>query len=64
MDLAEAKAYLSVIKAEERRRAILRRDEEPDIAYDQRLFTDAPFISELCLVFLVSARHHVERGLL
>lgn len=64
MDLADAKGYLSVIKAEERRRATLLRDEDPDFAYDQWLFTDAPFISELCLVFLVSLRHHVERRLL
>ena len=35
----------------------------PDAAYDQRLFYDAPFLNELCIVFLVALRHHIERRL-
>lgn len=63
MDLTDAKAYLSVVRAEEQRRVSLLSDDDPG-AYDQWLFTDAPFISELCLVFLVALRHHIERRLL
>lgn len=64
MDLSDAKAYLSVIKAEHKRRAILLRDEDPNAAYDRWWFHDAPFVNELCLVFLVSLRHEIERRLL
>ena len=62
MELTDAKAYLNVIKTEERRRAELLPD-NPDAAYDQWLFYDAPFINELCIVFLVALRHHTERRL-
>jgi hypothetical protein len=62
MELTDARAYLSLIKTEERRRAELLPD-HPDAAYDQWLFYDAPFVNELCIVFLVALRHHIERRL-
>lgn len=68
MDLADANAYLSVIKAEEqRRRTSLLWDGHPEAAeaaYEQWLSIDVPFVNELCLVFLVALRHHVERCVL
>jgi hypothetical protein len=63
MELADAKAYLDVIKTEGQRRAELLPD-HPDAAYDQWLFHDAPFINELCIVLLVALRHHIERRLI
>ena len=39
-------------------------NEDPDYAYDQWLFTDEPFVNELCLVLLVVIRHQLERELL
>lgn len=35
----------------------------PEVTYDQWLFTDAPFLNELCLMLLVALRHQVEREL-
>ena len=64
MELDDAKAYLSVVKREARRREKRLKNVPGDFAYDQWLFHDAPFISDLCLVFLVALRHHVERQLL
>ena len=63
MELTDAKAYLDVIKTEEQRRAE-RLTDHPDAAYDQWLFHDAPFINELCIIFLVALRHHIERRLI
>jgi hypothetical protein len=63
MELTDARAYLDVIKAEEQRRAQLLPD-HPDAAYDRWFFYDAPFINELCIVFLVALRHHIERRLI
>jgi hypothetical protein len=64
MNLAHARVYLGVIRAEEQRRSELLDRVDPNVGYDQWLFADAPFIGELCLVFLVALRHHVERQLL
>ena len=36
----------------------------PEVADDQWLFRDAPFIAELCLMLLVAVRHQVERELI
>jgi hypothetical protein len=33
------------------------------MAYDQWLFTDEPFVNEMCLMVLVALRHQVERRL-
>ena len=57
------KEMISVIRAEQQRRASLLTDEDPNFAYDQWLFTDAPFVNELCLMLLVTLRHQVEREL-
>lgn len=57
------KQMIDVIKAEEQRRWSLLTDKDPNFAYDQWLFTDGPFVSELCLMLLVSLRHQVEREL-
>jgi len=53
---------IDVIRVEQRR-AERRADMHPDVIYDQWLFTDAPFVNELCLMLLVALRHQVEREL-
>ena len=63
MDIAKARAVLSVIKEEDGRREELR-EKNPEFAYDQWLFSDAPFVREFCLLVLVGVRHHIERRLL
>ncbi len=55
---------IGVIRSESKRRSALLRDEDPDFAYDQWLFTDEPFVNELCLVLVVAIRHQVERELI
>jgi hypothetical protein len=64
MEFVEAKAFLAVVRSEEKRRSAILDHDEPDQAYDQWVFCDAPFIAELCIMLLVSLRHHVERRLL
>lgn len=54
---------IAVVRDEQQRRSSLLTDEEPDFAYDEWLFTDAPFVNELCLVLLVALWHEVEREL-
>lgn len=63
MDTHTLKNMISVIRTEKERRVSLLRTQDPDIQYDQWLFTDVPFINELCLMFLVALRHQVEREL-
>ena len=63
MDIAKARAVLSVIKEEDGRRQELR-EKNREFAYDQWLFCDAPFVREFCLLVLVGVRHHIERRLL
>jgi hypothetical protein len=57
------KNMITVIKAERQRRVSLLTDKDPDIAYDQWLFTHEPFVNELCLMLLVTLWHQVEREL-
>lgn len=52
---------IDVIRMEQDRRSSILKDQDPNIAYDQWLFTDEPFLNELCLMVLVSLRHHIER---
>ncbi len=59
MELTEARAFLTVIKTEELRRV---ESLDPECEYDEWL-GEAPFINELCLLFLVALRHHIERSL-
>jgi hypothetical protein len=61
MDTKILKDMITVIRTEQERRASLLRDEDPDFAYDKWLFTDGPFLNELCLMFLVTLRHQIER---
>jgi hypothetical protein len=61
MDTHILKAMIAVIRTEQQRRTSLLNVENPNFAYDQWLFTDEPFINELCLMFLVTLRHQVER---
>jgi len=63
MKPAILKEMIAVIRAEQQRRASLLTEEDPNFAYDQWLFTDAPFVNELCLMLLVTLRHQVEREL-
>lgn len=55
------KDMISVIRAEKRRREESVNHADPDLAYDQWLFEDLPFINELCLMILVALRHQFER---
>lgn len=61
MEVDILKQMIAVIRDEERRRASLLTDQDQNFAYDQWLFTDEPFINELCLMLLVTLRHQVER---
>ncbi|HVR26024.1 MAG TPA: hypothetical protein VMU26_22215 [Candidatus Polarisedimenticolia bacterium] len=63
METQVLKQMIDVIRVEEQRRAKRRADMHPDVTYDQWLFTDAPFVNELCLMLLVALRHQVEREL-
>ncbi len=71
VDTGILKAMIDVIRTEQRRRVNLRKENEASLAanevgsfaYDQWLFTDAPFVNELCLTLLVTLRHEVEREL-
>lgn len=57
------KEMVAVIRIEQERRLSKLKDEDPNIAYDQWLFTDEPFLNELCLMLLVTSRHQIEREL-
>jgi hypothetical protein len=57
------KELIAVIRIEQERRLSKLKDEDPNIAYDQWLFTDEPFLNELCLMLLVTLRHQIEREL-
>jgi hypothetical protein len=63
VDTRTLKDMISVIRTEKERRNSILKALDPDISYDQWLFTDAPFVNELCLMFLVTLRHQVEREL-
>ena len=63
MESGILKEMIAVIRAEQQRRISLLTDEDPNFANDQWLFTDAPFVNELCLMLLVTLRHQVEREL-
>jgi hypothetical protein len=64
MDFKTAAEVIGVIRAERQRRLERLRDEDPDISYDLWLFTDEPFVNEMCLMLLVALRHRVERALI
>jgi len=54
---------IALARTEQERRTSLLNAEDPNFAYDQWLFRDEPFLNELCLMFLVTLRHQVEREL-
>ncbi len=64
VDTQILKDMITVIRTEqERRTSLLLQYKDPNLAYDQWLFTDGPFINELCFMFLVTLRHQIEREL-
>ena len=66
MDFTDAKAFIDLITAEYTRRADVLLQEDDDTGYgcDQWIFTDLPFLHDLCILYLVAIRHHIERRLL
>lgn len=52
---------INVIRMEQDRRSSALKGQDPSVTYDQWLFTDKPFLNELCLMVLVTLRHQVER---
>jgi len=63
MEIGFLMGIVAVIRAEEQRRGSQRTHEDPIYEYDHWLFTDAPFVNELCLMVLVTLWHQVEREL-
>lgn len=63
MDTEVLKNMIAVIRTEQERRTSLLNSKDPNLACDQWMFTAGPFLSELCLMFLVTLRHQVEREL-
>jgi len=63
MDTKVLKDMITVIRTEQKRRTSLLQNADPDFAYDNWLFTDGPFLNELCLIFMVALRHQIERDL-
>lgn len=63
MDTQILKDMIALARTEQERRTSLLNAEDPSFAYDQWLFRDKPFLNELCLMFLVTLRHQVEREL-
>ncbi len=61
VDTKILKDMISVIRTEQIRRMSLLQDEDTNFLYDQWSFSDGPFINELCLMFLVTLRHQIER---
>lgn len=64
MEIDTLKQMIAVIRVEEQRRASLLTDQDQKFAYDQWLFTDKPFVNELCLMLLVTLRHQIEKELI
>jgi hypothetical protein len=63
METGILKGMIAVIRTEQQRRVSLPTEEDPNFAYDRWLFTDEPFVNELCLMVLLTLRHQVEREL-
>jgi hypothetical protein len=55
---------IRVIRTEKKLRSDRRRQADPNAAYDQWVFSDLPFINEMCLILLIAVRHQVERELI
>lgn len=63
MNTRLANDIVKVIRSEHQRRVSLLEGMHPEAADDHWLFTDLPFVAELCLMLLVAMRHQVEREL-
>lgn len=63
MDASVAREMIALIRAERDRRLKALRNDDSDYADEQWMFTDEPFINELCLLVLVAIRHFAEREL-
>jgi DNA-binding transcriptional ArsR family regulator len=63
-DFKIAREIIGVIRAERQGRSDRLKNEDQDFAYLHWLFTDEPFINEMCLMVLVAVRHQVEGGLI
>jgi len=63
MNSKTAREILGVIRVENQHRADQLDDQDPDAAHDRWLFTDEPFINEMCLMVLAAVHHQVEREL-
>lgn len=63
MDRGGTKGVIDVIRAEKQRRSARLAEEDPNIAYDQWLFAEEPFLNDLRLILLVAVRHQLERQL-
>jgi hypothetical protein len=64
MDANVTKQMIQVIRLEQHRRARCAAqlaDEDPNLAGEEWVFTDEPFVNELCLMLLVAVWHQVER---
>lgn len=59
MDTRILKEIIALIRTEQERRSLSLKDQ--DYAYDHWIFWDEPFLNELCLMFLVTLRHQIER---
>src|ERR1035441_8022716 len=59
-----ASQVVRVIRSEKKLRSGRLRQADPNTAWEQWLFTDLPFINEMCLILLVAIRHRVERELI
>jgi len=63
MNTSVAKSLIDTIREEKKRRYERLSFADAELAYDQWLFTDEPFINEMCLMLLVAIRHQCEREL-
>lgn len=67
MNVTVARDVIGVIRAEMKRRSprgLNDSHEAIEAAYDQWVFSDEPFLNELCLLLLTALRHQVERELI
>ncbi len=64
LDADVLKKMIGLVAAEEFRRENQLNQMPVDVAYDHWLFTDMPFVNEMCLWLMVALHHQVERELM
>ncbi|MGH9444355.1 MAG: hypothetical protein ACRD3O_01235 [Terriglobia bacterium] len=64
MDLTDAQAFIDLVSREYERREALLPGGGDGAGYDQWVFTDLPFLHDVCILYLVAVRHHIDRRLL